>query len=182
MQIVSLRPEDADAVEQAAALLLEGFRELSPAAWPDLDAALREVRESLGDDRICRAAVDARGRVLGWIGGIRQYDGNVWELHPLIVHPDERGKGVGRALVEDLENEARARGGVTLWLGADDENGLTSLGGKDLYPNVLEHLARIRADGRHPHGFYRKLGFVVVGVLPDANGPGKPDLFLAKRL
>jgi aminoglycoside 6'-N-acetyltransferase I len=34
----------------------------------------------------------------------------------------------------------------------------------------------------HPFGFYRRLGFVLVGVLPDANGPGRPDIFLAKRL
>jgi hypothetical protein len=26
------------------------------------------------------------------------------------------------------------------------------------------------------------MGFVVVGVLPDANGPGKPDMLMAKRV
>ena len=31
-----------------------------------------------------------------------------------------------------------------------------------------------------PYEFYQKLGFVVVGVLPDATGPGKPGIFLAK--
>jgi aminoglycoside 6'-N-acetyltransferase I len=30
--------------------------------------------------------------------------------------------------------------------------------------------------------FYRKLGFVIVGVVPDANGPGKPDILMAKRV
>jgi len=29
---------------------------------------------------------------------------------------------------------------------------------------------------------HRRLGFVVVGLLPDANGPGRPDIFMAKRL
>lgn len=30
--------------------------------------------------------------------------------------------------------------------------------------------------------FHVRLGFVVAGVLPDANGRGKPDIFLAKRV
>jgi len=30
--------------------------------------------------------------------------------------------------------------------------------------------------------FYQKLGFVIVGVMPDANSVGKPDIYLAKRV
>jgi aminoglycoside 6'-N-acetyltransferase I len=82
----------------------------------------------------------------------------------------------------DVEELARARGGLTLWVGADDEDNRTSLGGADLYPNPLEKLAAIQDRGGHPFAFYRKLGFVLAGVLPDANGRGKPDIFMAKRL
>lgn len=60
---------------------------------------------------------------------------------------------------------------------------MTSVGGIDLYPDVLRHLRDLRDLGRrHPFLFYQRLGFVVTGVLPDANGPGKPDIFMSKRV
>jgi aminoglycoside 6'-N-acetyltransferase I len=34
----------------------------------------------------------------------------------------------------------------------------------------------------HPFEFYLRVGFQIAGVLPDANGRGKPDIFLAKRV
>ena len=182
MHIIDLRSDDEAAIQQAAALLVEGFKEHWPDAWPDMEAALEEVHESFGADRISRAAVDERGAVVGWIGGIAQYDGNVWELHPLVVRHDQQRRGIGRALVADLEERVRERGGLTLWLGTDDQNDMTTLAGVDLYPNVFEHITNIRNLRDHPYQFYQKLGFVIVGVLPDATGPGKPDIFMAKRV
>ncbi|MGK7874742.1 MAG: GNAT family N-acetyltransferase [Xenococcaceae cyanobacterium] len=182
MRIINLQPESKDTIRQVAALLVEGFKEHSPNAWQDLDAALQEVHSSFGTDRISRVAVDGSGMVLGWIGGISQYDGHVWELHPLVVRSDHRRKGIGRALVADLEEQVRERGGITLWLGTDDEDNMTTLSGIDLYPKVLEHLAKISNVRGHPYEFYQKLGFVIVGVMPDANGLGKPDIFMAKRI
>ena len=136
--------------------------------------------ESLGTDRICRVAVDDHGQVLGWIGGIREYDGHAWELHPLVVHPERQGTGIGRLLVEDLEDQVRQRGGTTIYLGTDDEDGMTSLSNRNLYPDVFQHIAKIQNLQHHPYEFYQKLGFVIVGVIPDANGPGKPDILMAK--
>ncbi len=182
MQIVDLRPDDERAIQQAATLLVEGFKEHWPDAWPDMETALEEVRRALEPDKICRAAIDDDGAVLGWIGGLSGYGGKVWELHPLVVAPEHQGKGIGRALVADLERLVRDRGGLTLQLGSDDVDNMTTLGGVDLYPNVLEHLAGLRNLRRHPYEFYRKLGFAVVGVVPDANGFGKPDILMAKRV
>jgi aminoglycoside 6'-N-acetyltransferase I len=106
----------------------------------------------------------------------------VWELHPLAVRPDRQRQGIGRALVADLEAEVRWQGGLTLWLGSDDEAEMTSLSGVNLYPNVLVHLANLKNLRGHPYEFYQKVGFVVIGVMPDANGPGKPDIYMAKSL
>ena len=144
--------------------------------------ALAEVREFFETDRISRIALDNRGEVVGWIGGTPQYDGHVWELHPLVVKAECRRQGIGRSLVMDLEAQARERGGITLWVGSDDENNLTTLSGIDLYPDVWEHISKIRNLRGHPYEFYQSVGFAIVGVLPDANGWGKPDILMAKRI
>jgi aminoglycoside 6'-N-acetyltransferase I len=182
MRIVDLDAGVERMIHEAAVLLVEGFGEHWPRAWPDMEAALEEVRESLAEGHLSRAAVDAGGTLLGWIGGNPQYGGNVWELHPLVVRADRRRQGIGRALVADLEERVRERGAVTLYLGTDDEDDQTTLSGVDLYPNVFEHLTRIRNLRNHPYEFYQKLGFVIVGVVPDANGTGKPDILMAKRV
>ena len=81
-----------------------------------------------------------------------------------------------------MEGQVRERGGLTIWLGSDDEDDMTSLAGVDLFPDPLAHLAAIRNYKGHPYEFYRKVGFSIAGVLPDANGLGKPDIFLAKSV
>ena len=182
MRIIDLTSKNTRAVEQAAALLVDGFRDTGSTAWSTLAEALTDVRESFQPGRISRVAVDEQGDVQGWIGGIEEYDGNVWELHPLVVRSDCRGQGIGRALVSDFERQVARRGGHTILLGTDDENGRTSLGGIDLYPGVLDKLRAIENRRRHPFEFYRRLGYEVVGIIPDANGFGKPDILMAKRI
>src|SRR2546427_523562 len=93
------------------------------------DATRQEVFASLAPDKISRLALDASGKVLGWIGGIPAYDGLVWELHPLVVAESHRRQGIGRALVQDLERLVDAKGALTLWLGSDDEHDETSVSG-----------------------------------------------------
>ena len=179
--ILDLATADEETIGQAANLLVEGFRENWPGAWPTEEEALEEVREALGKGRICRAALGEDGTVLGWIGSMPAYEGKVWELHPLVVRPDFQRKGIGRALVADLEVCVAERGALTLWLGTDDETGMTTLSGVDLYPDVLRHLADIQNLRGHPYEFYLELGFSIIGAMPDANGRGKPDIYMAKR-
>ncbi|MEO8612781.1 MAG: GNAT family N-acetyltransferase [Chloroflexota bacterium] len=182
MHIVDFDSNDDAIIEQAAVLLVEGFREHWVDAWPDMESALGEVRECTVPEYICRAALDGDGRLLGWIGGRPEYDGNVWELHPMVVRADRQGQGVGRALVADLETQVRARGGLTIMLGTDDEDNMTSLGGADLYTNLWDQIAHIRNLKNHPYEFYQKCGYQIIGVFPDANGRGKPDILMGKRI
>lgn len=181
MYISNLQPDDTAAIEQAAEALLAGFRDHWPTAWSTMDAARAEVQEALAPDKVCRVARDEHGIVRGWVGGYLSY-GRVWELHPLVVHPTAQRRGIGRALVADFEAQVRTHGGLTIMLGSDDEDDMTSLSGVDLYPDVWPHIARIRNLRGHPYTFYQACGFVIVGVLPDANGFGKPDILMAKRV
>jgi aminoglycoside 6'-N-acetyltransferase I len=182
MKIISLQPDNELIIRQAAQLLADAFREHWPDAWPTLEEGLKEVHEMLDSERICRVAVDEQGILLGIIGGIPGYDGLVWELHPLAVQPSLQGQRIGRALVGDFEEQVRSRGALTITLGSDDEDGMTSLANVDLYENLWEKIRDIRNLKNHPYEFYQKLGYVITGVVPDANGIGKPDILMAKRV
>lgn len=143
--------------------------------------ARQEIRRMLKKPRIAFAAI-ADQRVIGLVGAIPQYGITGWELHPLAVLGEYQRQGVGAALVEALEQEVAARGGVMLYLGSDDETGTTSLYGADLYDDTFGKLTNIQNMGGHPYSFYEKLGYKIVGVFPDANGIGKPDIWMAKRI
>lgn len=179
MEIVNMATLGEEQLAQAAQMLHSSL----PCGWPTLQDALDEVAERLVPQNTLLAALES-GQVLGW-GGILEptYDGKVFELHPLVVHADARGKGVGSAIVAALEAAAKAQGGLTLWLGADDEvnGGETSLANADLFDGLPEKLASF-APGTHQSAFYLKSGFKIIGVMPDANGPGKPDIYFGKRL
>jgi aminoglycoside 6'-N-acetyltransferase I len=181
-QIRNLTAEDKGAIAQTAAILQDAFREHWPEAWPTPEEATEAVVEMLVPDRIARVAVNDAGEVVGFIGGIPQYDGNVWELHPLAVRPDLQGCGIGRVLVADFEGIVAARGGLTIVLGSDDEDGMTSLSGADLYDGLWDKVKTIKNIKGHPFGFYLRMGYVITGVVPDANGRGKPDIIMGKRV
>lgn len=182
MKITTLAPENTFLIQQAAQLLVDAFREHWADAWPIFDDGLKEVHEMLENGRICRISVDENGKLLGIIGGIPSYDGYVWELHPLAVQPAMQGKGIGRALILDFEEQVRAKGALTITLGSDDEDGMTSLAYVDLYENLWEKIRDIRNFKNHPYEFYQKMGYVITGVVIDANGVGKPDILMSKRV
>lgn len=179
MQVVDLAEQPESILESAATFLVDEFDQ--PGGWKTLALARAEVEHVLREG-FARAILQDE-ELLGWIGGLPEYEGRVWELHPMVVQRAWRRRGIGRKLVEAFEAEVRGRGAFTITLGTDDDAGMTSLANADLYADIPGHIAGLRDLGRnHPFLFYRKLGYVVTGVLPDANGPGKPDIYMSKRV
>jgi len=178
--IVTIGPADEEQIAEVCELLVRSFRELSPAWVPTVEAAREKVVDALRPGMLSRALLIG-SRVAGWVGARHDY-GSVWELHPIVVDQAMRGRGFGRALVNDIEGLARREGALTLLLGTSDEMGRTTLAGQDLFRDPIAALRNLKAVGSHPLGFWLRLGYRVVGVVPDAEGPGKPTIHLAKRV
>lgn len=179
MRIINMTQLNEDQIIQAAQILTDSL----PNGWPTLQEALGEIEKRLIPGNTLLAAIED-DIVIGWGGVLAPtYDGNVFELHPLAVRSDKRNHGVGRAIVTALEDEARRQGGLTIHLGADDEkgDGETSLANVDLYDDLPGKIRSFNP-GTHQSGFYLKLGYKIIGVMPDANGIGKPDIYFGKRL
>lgn len=179
VQITQLTPTMTAAAQQAAQLLHDVFA--PQGSWETLAEASEEVQEMLTPERMVWVAMVGE-EVVGWIGGVPHYHGNVWELHPLVVNSAWQRQGIGSRLVDVLEQWVKAQGGLTIWLGSDDTHNQTSLGGVDLYANLWERIRTIHNLNGHPYEFYQKLGYTITGVVPDANGYGKPDILMAKRI
>lgn len=181
MRIVDLKKDEMILV-QMAEVLYEGFRGSGSEGLESLEKCRKGVDDIVERNPINRLAVEEGGEVLGFTSGSELYKGYTWELELLVVRPDVQLRGIGAGLLRDFEENVFVRGGSVVFLGTDDENSRTSLGGKELYPDALQNLIEIKDVGGHPFQFYQKMGYEIVGLLPDANGFGKPDIFMAKRL
>lgn len=179
MQIINMTQVNKAQIIQAARILTDSL----PIGWPTLQDAMDEIKERLIPENTLLVAVED-GIVIGW-GGILAptYNGNVFELHPLAVRSNKRNQGIGRTIVTALEYEARKQGGLTIHLGADDEigDGETSFANVDLFDDLPGKINNFTA-GTHQSGFYLKLGYKIIGVMPNANGIGKPDIYFGKEL
>ncbi len=181
MEIVDFASLAASRHAEAATILRDALAHV-PSAYNGPGEAEAEVALRCAEDGWLGHAAVEGDRLVGWIGAIRTYS-HGWEIHPLVVAPDCQRRGIGSALMAALEARARSERVLTLFLGSDDDYGGTTLFGRELWPDVLSHVAGTEATARgHALTFYRRHGYEIVGLLPDVNGAGQPDVMLAKRL
>ena len=113
-----------DAWAGDVAAIAELLRQLG---YPADEAAVRGRLERLAasGDRVLVAAAD--GRVVGLatlhVSPSIEHDDPAGKLTALVVDQDHRGRGVGRALVEAMESEARARGCAVFFLTTAERRG-----------------------------------------------------------
>ncbi len=175
MEFILLDGTQKTYLQQAAGILRQAF----PHCYGD--CAEEEVQEMLEEGKLALGAVLA-GRLVGLAGAVPRYDLTAWELHPLAVEESCRSQGVGSALVRELERRLKEKGCLTLYLGSDDEDGSTTLSEGNLFEDTFAKIRNIRNLKNHPFTFYQKLGYQIIGVIPDANGLGKPDIWMGKSL
>lgn len=181
LAIAALRADEAARITAVQALLRDAFAD---GPFGDPAHARFIIDSSFGAYRASRLAV-LGGRPVGWAS--LQW-GKGWgclKVLWLAVAPEVQRCGIGRALLDDAARIGRAQGCVTLTLTTGDdhpERAFTTLGRRDLWGDPLGAAAAVETTESHPLDFYRTLGFRVCGVLPDANGPGKPEIMLAKPI
>jgi aminoglycoside 6'-N-acetyltransferase I len=106
-----------------------------------------------------------------------------WEMHPLVVDSRYKRQGIGRNLIQAIEGIAKEKGVIGIMLGTDDEQFRTSLSRVTISKgNIWEEIKKIKNLRNHPYEFYEKCGYMIVGMVPNANGKNKPDIWMWKGL
>lgn len=115
--------------------------------------AYNQARTGIADHRPLALLLHGEdGQVVGGLWGRTAYG---WLFVELLFVPESlRGRGVGRTLLQQAEDEARARGAVGIWL--------------DTF-------------GFQARPFYERLGYRVFGEIKDYP-PGFSRYYLQKRL
>lgn len=165
----------------AAKILSQTFIDKGNSAWPDITSAMKEVSECINQPNICIGLL-IENNLTGWVGLRPMYD-QTWELHPLVVSTEYQGKGIGRILTMEIEKRARTSGIIGVVLGTDDEHNKTSISKVEITEeNIFEEIKSITNINSHPYEFYKKCGYMIVGIIPNANGKNKPDIWMWKNL
>ena len=167
--------------EQAKKILLETFPKAN--MWPSINEknAKKTVNDCINDGNIC-IGIKIDDKLIGWVGLRPMYD-KTWELHPIAIKPEFQRKGYGKILLHELEKMARNKGIIGIVAGSDDETNKTSLSDNEITEeNLFKEIIYIKNYQNHPYEFYKKCGYIIVGIIPNANGFKKPDIWLWKDI
>jgi len=119
------------------------------------DGLGEHAQEMLTDSGFHPVAVfirDPNGKIVGGVSGTMNWS---WlAINLLWVHPDRRGRGLGRRLMETIEEHARQHG--------------------------CTH-AQVDTLGFQAPAFYQSLGYESFAMLPDY-APGHPRIYFKKNL
>lgn len=178
----TINPASVTEMDALAHLTFDAFKRHAPTWLPSKNDAERCVRQATEKGRLNRVLIDVDHQPKGWIGVIPINHGRLWEIHPLVVSLESQGRGYGRMLVVEVERLAHHYGVLGLVVGTSDETGATSLSKLDLYADPLKAMSMLTGSEQHPVTFWMKVGFKVVGIVPDAEGRDKPGITLAKRV
>ncbi len=111
----------------------------------------KEWVESYGAVPEFRVAVDAEGRVVGF-GALHVIWSDLGEIRTLAVADEWRGHGVGHALLEALEEDARGYGlsrlfCLTFEVAFFGRHGFVDMGSETVDPDVYAELVRSSDEG-----------------------------------
>ena len=121
--------------------------------------------------------------LIGYAGLLKMYSDITLELHPLVIKEGYRNMGIGTKLLKEAERMAKEKNALNIMLGSDDEYYKTNLHEFDFNNTYIGYtIKNIKNINNHPYEFYQKNGYKIVGIFPNANGIGKPDIWLWKQL
>ena len=115
MSEVEIRPARSDELDDVAALIVDAYAdyaaEMSPDAWSSFAAEIANVRGRMADAELLVA--ERQGRLVGAVTmftGWRGAQEGTVGVRLLSVLPEQRGSGVGRALMLRCLERAREEG------------------------------------------------------------------------
>jgi N-acetylglutamate synthase-like GNAT family acetyltransferase len=133
---VTIRDADVDDAEPVASLVAQ-------LGYPASAETIRERLLRLAESEVDRFVVAERDGAVVGLAGLHvshtiEYDGPAAKLSAIVVEETERRRGIGEALVAELEREARSRGCCLIFLTTAERRG-------------------------GAHAFYRRVGFEETG-------------------
>ena len=169
-----------ETIKQAAEILYITFGADEKNWWlKNRKEAFDEVKECIEKPNVC-IGIKTGNELIGW-AGIRPMYEKTWELHPMVIKKEYQRKSYGRLLLTEIERLAHLNGIIGLVVGSDDETNSTSLSAKEINgENIFDEIKNIKNYKSHPFEFYQKCGYSIIGLIPNANGQNKPDIWLWK--